>query len=385
MKKFKTTFAILLNMRHCLAREIMKPRAYLALALLFTGLVGCRSTAQTSNNPDLKSRAASVYSRGQGQEADFKTGRTKNSDPNEKAQQMLNSSAQANSGAKTSISENKKEVAATDSEPQQTETGALQDNNNSVRVFDETGEGEASRYERRLDAEQRAEESALMTVVKDSGVGVYYGFSDLLAQAGKTQTVSVARYLLTFSAGAVSWKRVGLPDCESTLEGSTKCRVRIKGKVVFKGRPDPSFLIINPQMSRSAYQAGEHVSLSYGISHKAFVYIFSVDEEQNAYLVFPNKRALNNEIAANGKIFFPNKDLDFNLVAVLPKGKNSSTEVLHIIAVKDQQLFSMEEFVEESGPYKQLTMGDFRDVLSRLAKLERDQWTMQVIPYQILK
>jgi len=116
------------------------------------------------------------------------------------------------------------------------------------------------------------------------------------------------------------------------------------------------------------------------------VYIFSVDEEQNAYLVFPNKRALKNEIAATGEIHFPEQDSNFTIVAVLPEGKSSATEVLHIIAVKDQQLFSMEEFVEkESGSYKQLTMGDFRNLLSRLAKLERDQWTMQVIPYQILK
>jgi len=224
-----------------------------------------------------------------------------------------------------------------------------------------------------------------MKIIKKSGMDVYYGFSDLLAQAQDRKIVSVERYLLSFSAAIISWERDGNPNCQTLPEGNIKCYIRIKGKVIFKGQTDPSFTIINPQMSRPVYKAGEDVSFSYGISQEAFVYIFSVDEERNTYLVFPNKILNNDKLAASNKIIFPGENSGLSLIAVLPEGKDSATEVLYIIASK-KEIFTMEEFMEkEIGQYKLLTMDNFREIMSRLSELERNQWTMKVIPYQIIK
>lgn len=252
--------------------------------------------------------------------------------------------------------------------------------------FDKEGVGVASRYERRVDAEQRAEEDALAQALKEAGADVYYGFSDLLGQSDKIGTQAVSRYLWTFSQGVANWKRAGEPACAMLQEGSTQCRVRIVGRLTFRGGADPSFEIrpLEGGLSRAAYRHGEKVELRFRVSQDALVYLFSVDERQNTYLILPNRYAPSNRIEAGTDFMFPPKGAGMDLIAALPNDKNRSTEVLHIIATKTQPLLNLNGMAEtDVGPYKMLSAGTLQSVMSRLGKLDRDQWTMVVIPYEI--
>lgn len=111
-----------------------------------------------------------------------------------------------------------------------------------VIPFEEEGEGVASKYERPIEAERRAEEDALSKALKKTGViDIYYGFSDIIAQYEKTEYRSIVRYLYTWSSGIAAWEKVGKPEFTTTEDGGTKCRVKIRGEIHLKGKSDPGY------------------------------------------------------------------------------------------------------------------------------------------------
>lgn len=256
--------------------------------------------------------------------------------------------------------------------------------------FETEGFGSASKFERRIDAEKRAEEDAISKALQNAGVDVYYGFSDLLAQSGEKGTEMIARYLWTFSSGVATWRRLGEPNCVARPNGNTECRMRVKGQIHLNGRPDPSFEILLNDASQSlglshlSYRNGENVEVRFRMSQNATVYIFSVDEEQNAYLIFPNRTWRSNQIES-GKVFtFPPNASGLSLVAVLPEGRSRSVEMLQIVATKEVPLLSLDGLTEKNvGHYKALSAGTLGKVMSKLARLDRGEWTMAVLPYEI--
>jgi len=258
--------------------------------------------------------------------------------------------------------------------------------------FESSGFGIASKYERGIEAEKRAEEDALSKALKKTGVDVYYGFSDVLAQSGKKEYQMVSQYLWTFSRGVAIWERVGDPETKIYKDGNTACRIKIKGYIQLKGKPDPSFEILLEDesgplgLSHTAYRHGEAVKVKFKLSHDANVYIFSIDEKQNAHLLFPNKILRNNSIIAGKSITFPPEDSGLSLLAYLPEGQGETIEMLQIVAIKDTKLLSLNSMVEKDvGPYKSLSAGTVKKVMSKLARLDRDKWTMLVLPYEIHK
>jgi hypothetical protein len=254
--------------------------------------------------------------------------------------------------------------------------------------FETEGTGRASKFERRIDAEKRAEEDALAKALRNTGVDIYYGFSDALAESEKRGMQMVSQYLWTFSRGAATWDPVGEPACEAKSDGSTECRVRLRGYIQLKGDPDPSFEIAlagSQGLSRATYRSGDPVEVSFRLSQESLVYVVSLDEEQNTCLLFPNRVLPDNRLPSGKAHVFPPKDSGISLVAYLPEGRTQTFEMLHIIATK-VPLLTLDGLMEkEVGPYKVLSAGSLGDVMSKLARLPRDQWTMAVIPYEIRK
>ncbi len=266
-------------------------------------------------------------------------------------------------------------------------TGAAEEAAAAKKIpFETDGVGVASKFERRIDAEKRAEEDALSRAFKGTGVDVYYGFSDVLAESGKKNLQMVSQYLWTFSRGVAVWEPAGEPACASKPDGTTECRVRLKGHIQLKGRPDPSYEIVleDGGLSRASYRSGEPVEAKFRLSHESLVYILSVDEEQNTHLLFPNRILRENSVNPGKTFVFPPKDSGISLTAYLPQGRAQSFEMLHIIATKGVPLLSLNSLAEKDvGPYKTVSAGTLGNIMSRLAQLPRDQWTMAVIPYEI--
>ncbi|MBI4668039.1 MAG: DUF4384 domain-containing protein [Elusimicrobia bacterium] len=250
--------------------------------------------------------------------------------------------------------------------------------------FEEEGLWVMSKAETQLEAQKHAEDEALSKALRKAGVDSYYGFSDILAQQGGETTQALASYTGTWSKG-VAQVDDRQADCNRREDGLFECRVKIRGRVVFNGEPDPGFEI-KADLTRSLLKDGEEVAFKARVSDDSYLHVFSVDEEQNVYLVFPNKFFPDAKTAADKPFEFPAEGSGLALRAALREGTNKATEVLHIIAVKERPLFKLEELGEESvGPYKVLTPGKLGEVMAKLAKMKRSDWTMVVLPYQITK
>ena len=260
-----------------------------------------------------------------------------------------------------------------------------------VFKFTETGVWAMSKDETQLYAEGQAENDALAKALRSSGLETYYGFSDLQGQAGDREVQAVSRYLQTWSNGAAKWERIGKAEFQSVGDG-LQCVVRIKGEVAFMGEPDPNFNIRFKHsdrdlgLSKSVMKEGENVEFSALLTKPAYIQVLSVDQEQNVFLIYPNAYSDFLIAQADEVFYFPPPGSALALRAALPAGMDHTTEAIQIIATKTEPLFTKAELsgIALDG-YAALSAGKLKEVMSKLALLKRSDWTMAVLPYQIVK
>jgi hypothetical protein len=126
--------------------------------------------------------------------------------------------------------------------------------------------------------------------------------------------------------------------------------------------------------------------VSFRLSRDAHVYIFSIDEEQNAHLIFPNTVWRESRVEAGTDFVYPPKGSAVGLAAALPEGRDRAVEMLQVVATKKTPLLTVDGLREKDvGIYKTLSAGTLEHVMSKLGKLDRDEWTMAVLPYEIVR
>lgn len=246
--------------------------------------------------------------------------------------------------------------------------------------FEESGEGVASSSERVRDAQDRAEQNALSKALSRAGVDVFYGYHDMMAQ-GTKESQFVASAMNIFSAGVASYDKAGKPVCSTDEDGVTKCTVRIKGKITFRGSQDAGFAAAEEGLG-AYYCDGDKLSLAVSSTRDAYVQILFIDESRNALLLFPAEGDTPLKLKAGEKFLFPGEGRV--LAAALPEGQEESAEMLQIILTKNKPLFiPAEAKATKSAGYTFLSLGDFMAASKRLAGLERSDWTMRLLPYGI--
>ncbi|MBI4801528.1 MAG: DUF4384 domain-containing protein [Elusimicrobia bacterium] len=226
-----------------------------------------------------------------------------------------------------------------------------------------------------------------MKAMRKAGVDVLYGFADALDQAGDRSREFISRYFLTWSRGIARWDRVGEPR-KAIEAGGMACEISIKGVIAQKGGPDLAYNILPESggLNKTVYQEGEEVIISLKITRDSYLYIFSVDEENKTWLVFPNRYLKENRIAAGAEFRYPPTGSGLQMKAALPPGRTEAMEFLHIISVKNNRLLDLEETKEfKLNDYLLLDFGDFSKLAERLGKLDRSEWTMAVLPYELRK
>lgn len=253
--------------------------------------------------------------------------------------------------------------------------------------FEETGRWMMSKAETPGYAESQAENDALAKALRLSGAETYYGFSDVRGELNGAESGAVASYLQVWSKGVVEWERIGKPEFSTTAAGVT-CTVRIKGTVTFRGEPDPAFDIKlhagarELGLSRTVIKAGEAVEFSAMLTKEAYLQVVSVDQEQNVYLIYPNAYSNGGKFPAGEVFKFPQAGSGLELKAALPPGAALATEAIHVIATKNTPLFTEAEY--SAGPLGQShPAGKLKEIMGKLAKMKRSEWTMAVLPYQI--
>jgi hypothetical protein len=258
----------------------------------------------------------------------------------------------------------------------------------SVYKFKETGIGTASKYDRRIDAEKRAVEDALSNALSAGRVEIFSGLQDVMTSGGKRETESISQYIYSFTRGVPVYKKTS-HSCVSTSDEGIKCTVTIEGEISYHGDADPDFKIIFPEncgLNKPVYYDGDKVEVSFKSTKDAYVYIIYADEEQNAVLVCPYD-SQKVTIKANELFTFPGrKDSGVILKAILPKDRDESNELLHIILTKGVPLFTKADINKNTeGGYTFLSVGAMENISKKLAGTDRDKWTMTILPYSIVK
>lgn len=249
-----------------------------------------------------------------------------------------------------------------------------------VFEFESEGEGSSTKDERPRDAEKRAEEDALAKAVRESGVNVYSGFQNVMEESASASYQFIGKYINVWSNALVSYERAA-PAC--TFAGEThRCSVKIRGKVYFKGDPDPNFEL-QAALGKPAYFEGDNVNLKVSLTKDAYITVLNCDEDGNVSLIFPNRHARDNFLPAGKDLNIPD-DLPFQLKAMLPSGRPETGEILHVIATKSQPLVLLDALKEEkNGGFVSYSLGGTKDLAIKLSRFNRSDWTQQVIFYGV--
>ncbi len=241
--------------------------------------------------------------------------------------------------------------------------------------FEETGTSTVDKYGRMIDCENRARDNAIDKVLTKSGSEAFLGFTDVLAQTAHGPYEFVGRYLLSWARGIVQYEKPVLIRSVPTDDG-IKCEVLVKGRIVKKGKPDPSYNIIKTQLDRQVYQEGENVNISLTVTYDSYLYLFSVDEDLNVWLIYPNKYSTDNRVVAGDKFTYPPQDSQVGLKAIVASNRESSAEALHIVTTRNTQLVTFNEAEEKRvGDFTLFSLGDLPQMMKRLNKLNRQEWT----------
>ncbi|PCI36738.1 MAG: hypothetical protein COB53_08535 [Elusimicrobia bacterium] len=100
---------------------------------------------------------------------------------------------------------------------------------------------------------------------------------------------------------------------------------------------------VEMMLNQNRFSPGQDARAIMTTSKNARLYLFSVDFDGNAILVFPSDGARNNRIQAASPLVYPDEKhraAGIRLVAELPKGHTQSVEMLRVLAV-DRQVSSI--------------------------------------------
>ena len=95
---------------------------------------------------------------------------------------------------------------------------------------------------------------------------------------------------------------------------------------------------VEMMLNQNRFFAGQDARAILTVNRDAFLYIYSVDFDQNAIQVFPMEGATENKVIAGKPFSFPNakhREDGILFLAELPKGSKNSVEMLRVIATKD--------------------------------------------------
>lgn len=228
---------------------------------------------------------------------------------------------------------------------------------------------------------------ALRRVLRCSGrESVILSLFDKRAQLGKKSEQTIESDLYTIVSSMAKYE-VAKDPCQMKESGALVCHVVLSGTLRIED-PDPGFEIrLDPGGIRGTYLEGERVTVKFHLTEAANVYLFDVDEEGNAYLLFPNRKddTARNPVEAGQPVVFPGPNSPVLLEAYLPGGKPRALEHIYIVAVRGEELLTPAGTTE-----KKVRMGDLfqagnfrKNVMGRLFDIPRARWTMKDVGFGI--
>ncbi|MBI5194467.1 MAG: DUF4384 domain-containing protein [Nitrospirae bacterium] len=136
------------------------------------------------------------------------------------------------------------------------------------------------------------------------------------------------------------------------------------------------------QSKKPVFQENDEIQVKVTLNEDAYLSIFSVDQEENVYKLFPNPYKKNDMIPARSEFVFPDDALrtkGIKLRVATPEGKQKATENVVIIATKEDGHFL------EDPALKNPKWTDLSKELKVFNNSKQSPWTVETLGYEVRK
>ena len=199
---------------------------------------------------------------------------------------------------------------------------------------------------------QAISEARVKAMERLLGVHVQHHFLDFQQESSLKGEVLLTEHLLRVTQLGRILKEDILSAGPVDLKGCTAClyEAQIKACILpLQDRSDKDFRV-HLSLNQSRFYDGDEAQITVAATRDAYVYVYNVDTEWNASLIFPNDYAPENRVLAGGTFSYPNEALrgkGIRSVARLSPGSNVSAEMIRVVATKVPLPQSL---VDPSGP-----------------------------------
>ncbi len=186
---------------------------------------------------------------------------------------------------------------------------------------------------------QAISEARVKAMERLLGVHIEHHFLDFQQESSlKGEVLLTERLLRVTQLGRVLKEDI-LSAGPVNLQGCTAClyEVQIKACILpLQDRSDTGFKVYL-SLNQSRFHDGDEAPITVASTRDAYLYVYNVDPDWNATLIFPNDYAPDNRINAGGTFSYPNETLrrkGIRSVARLSPGSKVSAEMIRVVATK---------------------------------------------------
>ncbi|HEY5599870.1 MAG TPA: DUF4384 domain-containing protein [Candidatus Manganitrophaceae bacterium] len=170
------------------------------------------------------------------------------------------------------------------------------------------------------------------------GVSLQHQFIDFQQEGLKGQVTLTESLLRVTQLGRVIKEKV-LSAGPQDLNDCAACRFAAHIRTCIVPQPDKSDkgFKVTLSLNRTTFKHGDEGFIEITSSRDAYVYIYNVDMDWNAALIFPNDLMKENQIKAGETFIFPPDPLrqrGVRIIAQLPADASVSAETIRVIASK---------------------------------------------------
>jgi hypothetical protein len=165
-------------------------------------------------------------------------------------------------------------------------------------------------------------------------------------------------------------------------------KVKMKARVFKeKGKTDTYFKI-DAAFNKDVFKEGDEMELRVTPTKDCYITIFNILEDEKVIILIPNRYKENNFIKANETFSFPDegdKRRGIKLIAHTGEGKNSVTETIYILGLKQPLSFDTSRFaVGLYGIYNGQT-AFINDLLKEIIEVPLFERAEKFIQYRIMR
>jgi len=199
---------------------------------------------------------------------------------------------------------------------------------------------------------QAISEARVKAMERLLGVHVQHHFLDFQQESSLKGEVLLTEHLLRVTQLGRVLKEDILSAGPVDLQGCKAClyEAQIRACILpLQDRSDKDFRVYL-SLNQSRFHDGDEAQITVASTRDAYVYVYNVDTDWNATLIFPNDYAPDNQVLAGGTFSYPNEALrgkGIRSVARLSPGLTVSAEMIRVVATKAPLPQSL---VEPSGP-----------------------------------